>query len=135
MNLAAPASTPASIESDPSRETGATLGHALSPAIRESVSRRRPSLIRAVTIASILPFARTEELGGGQRYIYWAESPYIALEQDDEDVCLQPFLRFTLGASPIAIPKRVVLSPAALRALAPGQVIFGPLTLEFEELG
>lgn len=117
-------------------ESGATLGAWIQPAESPQSSQRgRLSLIRALSVATMLPFARMEEEllraphhGTG----VLAQSPYVAFIEHDE-AYLVPVLGFTLGGPRIVVPKRVALSPEALRALGEGRTIMGPITVYLEE--
>jgi hypothetical protein len=84
----------------------------------------------------MLGIARMEEVvssryGHGQS----ADSPYVALisehEYDESD--LIPLLGFTLGGRRIVVPRRVRLTTDALRSLAIGRNIMGPIVIDLEE--
>jgi hypothetical protein len=96
---------------------------------------KRMSLIRALSMATILPFVRLdEEVFRNRGYGVIANRPYIALQEDqDDDEALTAILGFSLGAPRIIIPTHVALTSATLRALAAGKIIMKPLVLDFEE--
>ena len=83
----------------------------------------------------MLPFGSLEEeFLRSHRHAFWAESPYVALVEDEYDeIAFVPILGFTLGAPRIVVPNRIKLTAEALRALAVGRVIMGPVSVDLEE--
>ena len=126
------------VTSDPNRldlESGATLNTSIQALEAPTAPRASRSLVRTLSIATMLPFARMEEQflrvphhGMGAL----AQSPYVAfIEYGEAD--LVPILGFTLGAPRIAVPKRVRLTAEAMRSLAIGHLILGPLSIDVKE--
>lgn len=127
------------VTSDPNRfdlESGATLNTSVQAVEAPTAPRASRSLVRTLSIATMLPFARMEEqflrvphhgIGALAQ-----SSPYVAfIEYGEAD--LVPILGFTIGGPRIVIPKRVTLDTAALRALGVGRTIMGPIMVDLEE--
>ena len=104
---------------------------------QELLPRKKSSLIRAFTVATILPFARLdEELFRNRAHeAIVAQSPYVLLLGDElgEEGIFTPVFAFSLGGSQIIVPKRVNLNDAALRALAIGKTFLKPIIIEAED--
>lgn len=104
---------------------------------RQLASPKRFPFARALTIATVLGFAKAEEqvFLPPSRDRFWTTTPYLTLLDEGYNYDdLIPTLGFTLGAPRIVVPKRVRLSPEALRSLALGRLVMGPLSIDVEEL-
>lgn len=116
-------------------DTAASLDKPVTYAVYRPEFTKGMSLIRAISMATILPFAKLDaEFFRNRGYGAITQSPYVALVEDEhEEGVFTPILGFSLGGPHIVIPKRATLNSAALRALAVGRVIMNPIVLDFEE--
>jgi hypothetical protein len=121
--------------------SGATMGDQ-STILTESgpldftARRSARTLLRAATIATMLPFARLDDISSRGSLRPGTVGHYLVLVDEEQDVrlLLLPIFRFTLGASRIEPPRRVQLDRDVLERLGVGQRIIRPIAADFEEM-